>query len=244
MSCVILFWIEIPRIVSDNLQDWMYSKHLQRYHSWPVYLWPFWIVWCIQNIIRGVTASLCLPMTSLNCSLREVSMCNSCAKQQQRGVDCDRWATTLDGILYSLFHSLRYKHMGGACWGKEDASGSGARLLQWSQLSVPAVPVIALTTDITLTRRAHAEKKAWQLRLLTQQSCYACILQCPQAPPGQTLYASQENLSKQQWRNLSFSTISHILFCMLESLEPWGNDFVSCLVWGVWCSVSVTLQSV
>ena len=50
--------------------------------------------------------------------------------------------------------------MEGAFWGKEDASGSGARLLQWSQLSVPAVPVIALTTDITLTRRAHAEKGA------------------------------------------------------------------------------------
>ena len=45
-------------------------------------------------------------------------------------------------------------------WGKEDSSGSGARLLQWSQLSVPAVPVIALTNDITLTRRAHAEKGA------------------------------------------------------------------------------------
>ena len=40
--------------------------------------------------------------------------------------------------------------MEGACLGKEDASGSGARPLQWSQLSVPAVPVIALTTDITL----------------------------------------------------------------------------------------------
>ena len=40
--------------------------------------------------------------------------------------------------------------MEGACWGKEDASGSGARPLQWSQLLVPAVPVIALTTDITL----------------------------------------------------------------------------------------------
>ena len=50
--------------------------------------------------------------------------------------------------------------MEGACWGKEDASGSGARLLQWSQLSVPAVPVIALTTDIKLTRRAHAEKRS------------------------------------------------------------------------------------
>ena len=48
--------------------------------------------------------------------------------------------------------------MEGACWGKEDASGSGACLLQWSQLSVLAVPVIALTTDSTLTRRAHAEK--------------------------------------------------------------------------------------
>ena len=45
-------------------------------------------------------------------------------------------------------------------WGKEDSSGSGARPLQWSQLLVPAVPVIALTTDITLTRRAHAEKGA------------------------------------------------------------------------------------
>ena len=56
--------------------------------------------------------------------------------------------------------SLKYKQMERACWGKEDTSGSGARLLQWSQLSVLAVPVIALTTDITLTRRAHAEKKA------------------------------------------------------------------------------------
>ena len=70
--------------------------------------------------------------------------------------------------------------MEGACWGKEDASGSGARPLQWSQLLVPAVPVIALTTDITLTRRAHAEKGARQLRLFTRQSCYACTLQCPQ----------------------------------------------------------------
>ena len=40
--------------------------------------------------------------------------------------------------------------MEGACWGK-DSSGSGARLLQWSQLSVPALPVIAFTADITLT---------------------------------------------------------------------------------------------
>ena len=47
--------------------------------------------------------------------------------------------------------SLRYKQMEGACLGKEYASGSSARPLQWSQLSVPAVPVIALTTDITLT---------------------------------------------------------------------------------------------
>lgn len=139
--------------------------------------------------------------------------------------------------------ALRYKHMEGACWGKEDASGSGARLLQWSQLSVPAVPVIALTTDITLTRRAHAEKGAWQLRLFPHQSCYTCILQCPQATPGETLYASQENSSVKQWRNLSFSTISHILFCMLEPLEPCRNILVPCLVWGVWCSVSVTLQS-
>ena len=30
--------------------------------------------------------------------------------------------------------SLRYKQMEGACLGKEDASGSGARPLQWSQL--------------------------------------------------------------------------------------------------------------
>ena len=139
--------------------------------------------------------------------------------------------------------TLRYKHMEGACWGKEDASGSGARLLQWSQLSVPAVPVVALTTDITLTRRAHAEKGAWQLRLFTPQSCYACTLQCLQAPPGETLDASQENSSVKQWQNLSFSTISHILFFMLESLEPRGNVFVSCLVWGMWCAVSVTLQS-
>ena len=65
---------------------------------------------------------------------------------------------------------LRYKQMEGACFGKEDASGSGACPLQWSQLSVPAVPVIALTTDITLTRRAHAEKGAWQLRLFTRQA--------------------------------------------------------------------------
>ena len=47
-----------------------------------------------------------------------------------------------------------------ACWGKEDSSGRGACLLQLGQLSVPAVPVIALTTDITLTRKAHAEKGA------------------------------------------------------------------------------------
>ena len=120
--------------------------------------------------------------------------------------------------------------MEGACWGKENASGSGARLLQWSKLLVPAVPVIALTTDITLTRTAHAGKGAWQLRLFTHLSCYARILQCPQAPPGETLYTSQENSSEKQWRNLSFSTVSHILFCMLESLEPWGNIFVSCLV--------------
>ena len=141
------------------------------------------------------------------------------------------------------YKALRYKQMEETCWGKEDSSGSGARLLQWSQLSVPAVPVTALTTDITLTRRAHARKGAWQLSLFTHQSCYACVLQCPQAPPGETLYASQENSSVKQRRNLSFSTISHILFCMLEPPEPWGNVFVSCLVWGVWCSVSVTLQS-
>ena len=51
--------------------------------------------------------------------------------------------------------------MEGACLGKEDASGSGVRPLQWSQLSVPAVPVIALTTDITLTRslEEHMLKK-------------------------------------------------------------------------------------
>ena len=57
-----------------------------------------------------------------------------------------------------LTQTLRYKQMEGACWEKEDASGNGACLLQWSQLSVLAVPVIALTTDSTLTRRAHAEK--------------------------------------------------------------------------------------
>ena len=85
------------------------------------------------------------------------------------------------GVQWCLFWPLRYKHMEGACWGKEDASGSGARPLQWSQLSVPAVPVIALTTDITLTRRAHAGKGAWQLCLFTHQNRYACILQCPQA---------------------------------------------------------------
>ena len=170
-------------------------------------------------------------------------------KRTIRGTYCAFDMTAMAGGR----RSRKYKQMERACWGKEDTSGSGARLLQWSQLSVLAVPVIALTTDITLTRRAHAEKKAWQLRLLTQQSCYACILQCPQAPPGETLYASQENSSVKQWRNLSFSTISHILFCMLESLEPWGNGFVSFLVcvcvcvcvwgWGGWCSVSVTPQS-
>ena len=63
-------------------------------------------------------------------------------------------------FLIFRYYTLRYKPMEGACSGKEDSSGSSARLLQWSQLSVPAVPVIALTTDITLTLRAHAEKGA------------------------------------------------------------------------------------
>ena len=108
-------------------------------------------------------------------------------------------------------------------------------------------PIASCTSDsVDYWHYTHSKstcwKGAWQLHLFTHQSCYACILQCPQAPSGVTLYALQENSSVKQWQNLSFSTISHILFCMLESFEPWGNTFVSCLDWGVWCSVSVTLH--
>ena len=60
--------------------------------------------------------------------------------------------------------------MEGVFWGK-DSSRKGAHLLQGSQLPVPAVPVLVLTTDITLTRRAHAENRAWQQPRLFRSDC-------------------------------------------------------------------------
>ena len=95
----------------------------------------------------------------------------------------------------------------------KDSSGSGARLLQWSQLSVPAVPVIALTTDITLTRRAHAEKKSMTttsfhssklLRMHTAMSTGA-------APPGKTLRITGKFIHKTMTKLKLFNYQSHLV---------------------------------
>ena len=129
--------------------------------------------------------------------------------------------------------------------------GKGGRQRKWCAPAAmePIVGASRTSDSVDYWHYTHSKSTCWK-RSMTTTSFHSskllrmhAAMSAGAAPPGETQYASQENSSVKQWRNLSFSTVSHILLCTLESLEPWGNVFVSNLVWGVWCSVSVTLQS-
>ena len=93
-------------------------------------------------------------------------------------------------------------------------------------------PIASRTSDsVDYWHYTHSKSTCWK-RSMTTTSFHSskllrmhAAMSAGAAPPDETLFAPQENSSVKQWRNLSFSTISHILFCMLESLEPWGNVF-------------------
>ena len=129
--------------------------------------------------------------------------------------------------------------------------GKGGLQRKWCAPAAmePVVRASRTSDNVDCRHYTHSKSTCWKRSMTTSSFHSSKLLRrhtamsASAAPPGETLYASQVNSSVKQWRNFSFSTVSHILFSMPESLEPCGNIFVSCLDWSVWYCVSVTLQS-